>query len=144
MSSAIASASKNTLMLAGIRRLSSARTPTANAMSVAMGMPQPSAPSDPPAMARKITAGVIMPPERRGRRQQGSARRRQLAMHQLALDLQPGEEEEQRHQAVVHPLLQVQVDLEDVRVNRDVGVPQLGVGVAPGRVRPHQRDDGRQ
>jgi len=41
MSSMIASASRNTRTLAGTRRPSRASTPTANAMSVAVGIAQP-------------------------------------------------------------------------------------------------------
>ena len=87
----------------GMRLPASATTPTANAMSVATGMPQP------------LRAGVAVvdggederrhqhAAERGERRQGGGPRVAQLAQEQLALDLQAGQEEEQRHGGVVHP-----------------------------------------
>jgi hypothetical protein len=47
MSSTIASVSRKSRAAEGIRRPSTPSTPTANAMSVAIGMPQPAAPSLP-------------------------------------------------------------------------------------------------
>ena len=43
----MASVNRNTTSDDGTRRPSSDNTPTANAMSVAIGMPQPSAPAEP-------------------------------------------------------------------------------------------------
>jgi hypothetical protein len=47
MSSAMASAARNTLSVTGTRSPSRASTPSANAMSVAIGTPQPRAPGPP-------------------------------------------------------------------------------------------------
>ena len=55
----------------------------------------------------------------------------QLALDQLALDLQADDEEEQRHQAVVDPLLEREVE-------RQLGVPQVEVRGRPRGVRPQQ------
>ena len=62
MSSTMASAVKNTLSPTGALSPSNAKTPRAKAMSVAMGMPQPAAPSVPALMARYISAGTTAPP----------------------------------------------------------------------------------
>jgi hypothetical protein len=45
-----------------MREPSSARTPTANAMSVAIGMPHPRENSPPPDTTMNSTAGATMPP----------------------------------------------------------------------------------
>ena len=52
MSSAIASAARNTFRPLGTRGPSSASTPSANAMSVAIGTPHPAAPGPPAFSAR--------------------------------------------------------------------------------------------
>jgi hypothetical protein len=52
MSSTMASAVKNTLSPTGALSPSKAKTPRAKAMSVAIGIPQPAAPSVPALMAR--------------------------------------------------------------------------------------------
>ena len=44
------------------------------------------------------------PTERGDHRQRRLARFRELALDELALDLEPDDEEEHRHQTVVHPL----------------------------------------
>ena len=46
----------------GTREPSSASTPSANAMSVAIGMPQPELPRPPPTMSAKMAAGRMAPP----------------------------------------------------------------------------------
>ena len=61
MSSTMARVSSNGLRLGGANRLASVNAPSANAMSVAIGMPQPRALS-PPAIARYSSAGTTMPP----------------------------------------------------------------------------------
>ena len=84
---------------------SKASTPSAKAMSVAAGIAQPRA-------QRRLAArrwrdrSKRAPPCRPPAAISGSRRRsraRQLAADELALDLQPDEQEEQRHQAVVDP-----------------------------------------
>jgi hypothetical protein len=62
MSSTIASASSMMRSPNGTRVPTTARTPSANAMSVARGMPQPDAPGLPITMTAKIAAGTTMPP----------------------------------------------------------------------------------
>ena len=77
--------------------------PTANAMSVAMGTPHP-ARRRPPAQDQEEQAGTATPPSAANAAARG-ARVAQLAGDELALDLQADDEEEQRHQPVVDPLL---------------------------------------
>ena len=62
MSSTMASVSKNSLSIGGIREPSSATTPTANAMSVAIGMPQPDAASPDGLSMKYSSAGATIPP----------------------------------------------------------------------------------
>ena len=83
-----------------------------------------------------------MPPRARDHRQGGGAGATQLPDDQLALGLQPDHEEEQRHQPVVDPVVQVLSDAEAPEPDGHVGAPQRAVGVRPRGVRPHQRDDG--
>ncbi len=54
--------------------------------------------------------------------------------HELALDLETDDEEEQRHQPVVDPLDERQIDVEEVvaELDDEACLPQLGIGVAPG------------
>jgi hypothetical protein len=77
-------------------------------------------------------------------RQRSSTRVAQVAVDELALDLEPDQQEEERHQRVVHPVPQGQVVEVDGLTDADGGVrlPQGLVGRVPGRVRPRQRDDG--
>ena len=75
----------------------------------------------------------------------GSAARRrlaELAVDELALDLQADDEEEDGHQAVVDPLPEVEVEDVVAEVDGQAGVPELDVGLLPRRVRPHEGDDG--
>ena len=58
----IAMVSRKSLAEAGTREPSRASTPSAKAVSVATGMPQPRAPSPPAFSARKMAAGTSMPP----------------------------------------------------------------------------------
>ncbi len=63
MSSTIASVSRKSFRLLGTRAPSNASTPTANAMSVAMGIAQPSSPLPlPTLMATNRSAGTTIPP----------------------------------------------------------------------------------
>ena len=140
MSSTIASVSRNSLRLAGTRGPSSASTPTANAMSVAIGIAQPSSPSPPTLMATNRSAGTTMPPTAATA---GSAARlavAQLAGDQLALDLEPDDEEEDGHQRVVDPVHQRLGDREVARPDGELAVPPArvarGVGVGPHMRRP--------
>ena len=118
MSSTTAIASTSNLTPSDTRSPSTASTPTANAMSVAIGIAQP---------GRGIaTAGEQHEHDRRRDRPgHGRERRKrrgppvaQLAVDELTLDLQSDDEEEHRHQAVVDPVLQVLVDAQHVHVRR--------------------------
>jgi len=69
-----------------------ARTPSANAMSVAIGIAQaPSSAAAPPDTAKATRAGTIIPPTAA---KSGSAAVRQLPDDQFPLELQAGDEEE--------------------------------------------------
>ena len=61
-SSATAKVSRKIFNVAGARLPTSASTPTANAMSVAIGMPQPLTPGPPALNARYSAAGTTIPP----------------------------------------------------------------------------------
>ena len=140
MSSTMASASRNSLSDGATRLPSRLTTPTAMAMSVAIGMPQPSDPV-PADVDRDVDQGGHDHAADGGdRRQRGGPRVAQLALDELALDLEADDEEEDRHQRVVDPLLQVEVDRVAADRDRHVGVPQVEVRLLPRRVRPDQRD----
>lgn len=62
ISSTVARASKKMRNSDGIRSPSNAKTPSAKAMSVAMGMPHPFAPSSPRVKTRYSAAGRTIPP----------------------------------------------------------------------------------
>jgi hypothetical protein len=58
---------------------------------------------------------------------------------ELPLQLQPGDEEEDREQSVGGPRAQREAQVQGRRA--DPGVPERGVGIGPGRVGPGQRQD---
>ena len=60
----------------------------------------------------------------------------------LALDLQPDDEEEEHHRDFVDPEVERALDGPDGEVDADVGVEQALVFVVPGRVGPDQGDGG--
>src|ERR671924_71836 len=126
MSSTIASVRMNGFRPGGAWRAARTRTPSANAMSVAIGIPHPSTPSPPVFNARKISAGATMPPIA------------PIAGEELTLHLETDHEEEQRHQAVVHPVTEVLGDRPVADDEAHLGPPDPLVRVAPRRVRPHQ------
>src|SRR3954454_20441046 len=145
-SSTIASVSRNSLRLAGTRSPAIARIATANAMSVAMGIAHPR-PPPPPARAARVDAqveecGEHHAPGRGDRRQARGAWVAQLAAHELALDLQADDEEEDGHQSVVDPVLQVLGDGEVPDADGQVGGPEVHVG-DPGEVGPEECRDRR-
>ncbi len=76
-------------------------------------------------------------------RQRGGARITQLALDQLPFDLQPDHEEEDRHEPLVHPLFEREVDRMAAERDRQMRVPQLEVGLLPRRVRPDEGGDRR-
>ena len=136
----------------GMRLPARATTPTAKAMSVATGMPQPREPA-PPALTSGEDEGrdhhAAQRGERRERRGAGVA---QLAEEQLALDLQAGQQEEQGHRGVVDPAPQGEVEIDEVaqpdlqlrRPQRLVAGPQTGVGPDQGGDGRDQHDDARR
>ena len=81
--------------------------------------------------------------ERRRDRQHRGAPLPELADHELALDLEADDEEEQRHQPVVDPVAQVVLQVEAGDLEADLEVPDVRVGLVGRAVRPHQRHDRR-
>ena len=61
------------------------------------------------------------PADRGDRRQRGASRLAQLALDQFALDLQPDDEEEHRHQPVVDPLPEIEIEDVPAEVDRRAG-----------------------
>ena len=72
----------------------------------------------------------------------GGARLLQLAAHQLALDLQPHDEEEKGHQRVVDPVLQRLLQRPPCRADANLVVPEVVVSVLPWTVGPDEGDHG--
>jgi hypothetical protein len=60
-------------------------------------------------------------------------------MPDLALDFQSDDQEEDRHQELVHPEVERLVDRPAPEADGEARVPQVVVGVAPRRVGPGQR-----
>ncbi len=144
MSSAIASPSSKTFRELGTRSPSRASTPTAKAMSVAIGMPQPRAPSPPALKARKSAAGRTMPPSAAMAGRATSRDSESWPTDELALDLQAHNEEEQRHQPVVDPVAEVLGDVERADSNGEDRVPTgprrtATTASSPTPVRPRSR-----
>ncbi len=106
MSSMIARASRKTRTLTGIVRPSSASTPTAKAMSVAVGTAQPCASSRIAVEAQIDERRHDDATSRRDQRQNGLVESAQCAFMDLAPDLHAHDEEEDRHQRVVDPEMQ--------------------------------------
>ena len=85
----------------------SASAPSANAVSVDIAAPQPWAPAPPALKARKIATGSAMPPIAASTGIGEPVALAQVADVQLALGLQPHDQEEEGHQALVDPVAQV-------------------------------------
>ncbi len=142
MSSTMARVSNITFTAAGIREPSSATTPSANAMSVAIGIPQPSAPSPLALNGEVDRRRHDHPAERRHGRQRNGSPIAQLPGDEFSLDLHPDDEEEHRHQQVVDHVIEVRLEDVGPDLDADVGRPERFVAGVPRRVRPDQRDDG--
>ena len=99
MSSTIARVSRNTRTCDGRPGPMSASAPRTNAMSVAMTMPQPCAPSPPALMATYSSAGTTIPPSAASAGTAARAPVAQLAERELPADLQRDDEEEERPSA---------------------------------------------
>ncbi len=68
----------------------------------------------------------------------------QLSERELTPDLEADDVEEPRHQAVVHPVLEIEVDRADAAErDRELRVPELEVALRPPGVRPDERDERR-
>ncbi len=115
----------------GTRAPRSASTPSAKAMSVAAGIAQP----------RRVPAPAIEHGIDQGRHRHAAERREagqhpvgpgaQLPVQHLALDLQPDQQEEHRHQAVVDPVQHAH--------RPESGVERVRVGLGQGPVGDDQR-----
>ncbi len=77
--------------------------------------------------------------DRRGHRDRDPLPLAELSRVELTLGLEPHHQEEERHQALVDPVAQVEGDPPAADVDRELGRPKRLVRVRPGRVRPDQR-----
>ena len=91
-------------------------------MSVDIAAPQPCAPESPGVEGQVDPDRHGHPAERGDHRQREPAALAQLAEVELASSLQPDDEEEERHQTLVHPLAQVLVRCRAAELDREVGV----------------------
>ena len=141
MSSAIAKASRNNFAPLGTLDPRRATMPTANAMSVAIGIPHPrrASPPSPDVKRTYIAAGITIPPRGRHHRKGGCFGIAQFADDEFSLYLQANHKEEDRHQAVVDDLVDGLVEVDAECLDREVGVEDVEIGVGKRRVRP---DDG--
>ena len=118
-----------------------ARMATAKAMSVAVGIAQPCIAAESPRFqAAKTAAGDEHSAHRGDDRQRRPPDVAEVACDELALELQPGDEEEDREQAVGRPGGQGQVQVQGARPDHEV--TEVVVRLRPGTVRPDDRDDG--
>ena len=81
-------------------------------------------------------------PERRRRGNRQPPTFAQLAEVELALGLEPDDQEEQRHQPLVDPVAQVERDAVAADRHRQLRGPQRFIGVRPRRVGPDEREHG--
>jgi hypothetical protein len=103
----MASATRNVLRDPGTARPSTAHTPIAKLISVAEGIAQPRSASALPRFQRHIDGGRHHEtPDRRDHRQRRLPHTCERALAGLALDLEADEQEEDRHQPVVDPMLE--------------------------------------
>ena len=109
-------------------------------MSVAVGIAQPlqGVASPPQVDQHEEQRRADHAADRRGDRQRGPARIAQVAGDELPLELQPGDEEEDRQQPVGGPGAQRQVQVQ--RGRADAVSRSAAYDVGHGGVRPHQRD----
>ena len=116
----------------------SASTPRAKAISVAMGIPQPLAPSPLALNPVKVAVGTIMPTRAASAGRDTLRREESSLPDQLPLDLHAHGEEEDRNQPVVHPFPQVLLDGEETQVDDDLDLPELNVELTLRGVDPDQ------
>ena len=141
-SSTMASVSRKILSDGATRAPSRLTTPTAMAMSVAIGIAHPEEAVATGVDGEEHRGGHDHPADRSDGGEGGAPRLAQLAVDELALDLQPDDEEEDRHQALVDPPAEVEGELVAADIDAEHGVPELDVGVLPRRVGPHEGDRG--
>jgi hypothetical protein len=60
----------------------------------------------------------------------------------LATDFKTHDEEENRHQAVVNPKVEIVLKCEAAESNSDWDVPEIRVDRSPRRIGPHERRNG--
>ena len=60
----------------------------------------------------------------------------------LATDFKTDDEEENRHQAVVNPKMEIVFKGEAAESNPDWNVPEIGIDRSPGRIGPDERRNG--
>ncbi len=82
--------------------------------------------------------------ERAEHRQHGALAARQLAVDHLVLDLHPDDEEEEHHEAVVHPVGQRKLETPSGDARADGKVEQVLVALVPRRVGPGEGHGRRQ
>ena len=103
----------------------SASTPSAKAMSVATGIAHaPPSAAAPPDTASATSAGHDHATDRGEHRQRRRAAVRELADHELTLDLHAGDEEEDGQQPVGGPVAERQIEVQPARAERGLGVPE--------------------
>ena len=143
-SSTTARVSRNERSAEGSEDPMTASTARAKAMSVAVGIAHPrrASPSPPSrvTVATKTSAGTMTPPIAATTGTTAFAGRAQVADEELALELQPGDEEEDGEQAVARPVADGEVEVAPL--DADHGVAHGEVGIRPGGVGEHQGGDG--
>ena len=112
-------------------------TPRENAMSVAMGTPQPCNPGLAIVQRHKEQRGNDHATQGPNDGQRSLAHVAQLAVDDFVLDLHPHQEEENRHQSVVDPVVYGELDPGE----GEFEFPDVVVGVMPRGIRPYQSDD---
>src|ERR687886_2880906 len=111
--------STNARRRSGARRPTSVSNPSANAVSVDIAMPRPSA-AELPTLNVDGHSGAHTA-DRREQREHEPPALAKVAEVELAPRLQTQHEEEQRHQPAVHPLGQCQLNPSATEVDREHG-----------------------
>ena len=128
----MASAVRKTFSDAGTRLPSSDSTPSAKAMSVAVGIAQPRSACGIAGVDRDIDQRRNHHAAGGGDARQDAARPgRQLAVQHLALDLEADQQEEHRHQPVIDPVRDAE--------RAEIGVQSGEIGVRQRRIGDDQR-----
>jgi hypothetical protein len=88
----------------------------------------------------RYPGGNYHPADRGDDRERRLPPRRQFAGQELALDLQPDEQKEDGHEAIVDPLMQRESEGRSRKPDRNLGLPQVMIFVRPRGVRPRERN----